>query len=44
MADYLAKQVKLGKLKLTDIKEKHPECYQEVEDILIDEGVLHLVR
>lgn len=44
MADYLAKQVKLGKIKLSDIKEKHPEYYNDVEDILIVEGVLHLLK
>ena len=44
MADYLAKQVKLNKLSLEDIKEKHPEYYNEVEDILMEEGVLHLIR
>ena len=44
MADYLAKQVKLGKISLADIRDKHPEYYDEVEDILLQEGVLHLVR
>lgn len=44
MADYLAKQVKLGKIKLGDIKEKYPDYYDEVEDILMQEGVLHLLK
>lgn len=44
MADYLAKQIRLGKLTLQDVKDTHPEYYDEVEDILLDEGVLHLVK
>lgn len=44
MATYLANQIKLGKIKLQDIKESHPEYYDEVKSILENEGVLGLLK
>jgi len=44
MADYLATQIMQGKLSIKDVREKHPDIIMEVENILIEAGVLHLVK